>query len=162
MHRIAFLLPTMIVILYTFSTATAEDDIAFAKLRSRSYKYKKQKDRWALLGKLLLQQDFAELEFEKEHVLSNLEYTAYNKPFIRGSLVYFSIAHSEYSVVCALSTSCRLGIDLEFIRPIEVEAYYDTMSHEERKNIQLSNSKLTDFSSTGQQKKVWSKRTGRG
>ncbi len=146
----------MILVLYTFFSEIIEDDLVFEhllfqlpeKFRSSALKYKKCENRWAfLLGKLLIQKGFAELGVADTYSLSDLEYTMYNKPFIPMAAVDFNIAHSGHCVICAMSTSCRVGIDIEFINPIDIEAYYNVMIDEERINIQQSNAneKLNEF-----------------
>ncbi|WP_118972994.1 4'-phosphopantetheinyl transferase family protein [Taibaiella koreensis] len=144
----------MVLVLYTFFSDAAEDDIAFERLlltlpvtfHEVASRYKRSKNRWAfLLGKLLIQRGFAALGLSGSYTLSDLAYTAYNKPFIPGGVVDFNIAHSEYCVVCALSTTCRLGIDIECIHPVETDAYYSIMTDEERLDIKRSDDKLTHF-----------------
>lgn len=91
----------------------------------RRFKFQKDKDR-SLLGKILLwkllheQSDFRKpLQFD---------YSEYQRPSIRSCHADFSISHSGEIVVCGLSTTGLIGVDVEEERPVapaEFNAFFN-------------------------------------
>ncbi|MGZ5057834.1 MAG: 4'-phosphopantetheinyl transferase family protein [Methylobacter sp.] len=74
---------------------------------------------------------------EAGHLLSCLEllqFDNYNRPSI-DSNIDFNISHSGNYVLCAISRAECIGIDIEFIKDIDINYYRDFMSNNEWHNI---------------------------
>lgn len=87
-------------------------------------RYKRWEDRQAtLFGKLLLKHAFDCIHHNKDfQCLENMEYTHQGKPYIEG-FCSFNISHSGVIIVLAVSDTGEVGIDVEKIRPIQVDNY---------------------------------------
>jgi 4'-phosphopantetheinyl transferase len=87
--------------------------------------YKRWQDRQAtLFGKLLLLRALR-IKFPDDAGMQkfrSLEVTLDGKPFIPGGLE-FNISHSEEMVVLAVTQSGAVGIDIEKIRPVNIDDY---------------------------------------
>jgi 4'-phosphopantetheinyl transferase len=59
-----------------------------------------------------------------------LDCAANGKPFLAGGGLHFNVAHSRDRVVCAISAK-EIGVDIEVIRPIEMEVARRFFSAEE-------------------------------
>lgn len=70
-----------------------------------------------LLGKIVLQQGLADLGYPPA-MLHHIRTDAYQRPYIPGG-PDFNISHCKGLVVCALSRSGRVGIDVEAVLPLE-------------------------------------------
>ncbi|WP_430909696.1 4'-phosphopantetheinyl transferase family protein [Maribacter sp. 2-571] len=85
-------------------------------------KFRYSKDRnLRLFGKLLLLEGVKKYGYT-EALLSRIKYTPFNKPYLDTDLS-FNITHSGNMVLCALSDSYELGIDVEAIKPISKEDF---------------------------------------
>ena len=97
----------------------------------------------------------------------------YGKPFAKNLNVEFSVSHSDNLVVCAVS-DCPIGIDVEKIRPIDLNIAEEFCSEGELEYIFGGDRKevgylacgedeaLTRFFEIWTAKEAYSKFTGRG
>jgi 4'-phosphopantetheinyl transferase len=87
-------------------------------------RYHRWEDRQAtLFGKLLLQSAFRCRTGDRESsFLEQLEFTETGKPFIREG-DGFNISHSGGAVVLALVDDGTVGVDIEKIRPMQIEDF---------------------------------------
>ncbi|MEI6205665.1 MAG: 4'-phosphopantetheinyl transferase superfamily protein [Desulfuromonadales bacterium] len=94
-------------------------------VRTAILRFRRWEDRQAaLFGKLLLQRALdCRNSDQGSSALDRLEYTEAGKPFIRGA-ASFNISHSGGCVALALADSGKVGIDVEKIRPIQVEEFF--------------------------------------
>lgn len=58
------------------------------------------------------------------------------RPFLRGSLADISVSHSGRWVVSSLATNCRVGIDVEIYRPLDLESIRSYLSVSETEKIE--------------------------
>lgn len=95
-----------------------------AAMRASIGRYRRWEDRQAgLFGKLLLQRALGcRPPAGEPSSLERLEYTPAGKPYLRGGPC-FNISHSGGVVVLALADSGEVGIDVERIRPTEIEDF---------------------------------------
>ena len=126
------------------------DQLSFLKLlelvpadfQQKILNYKRMEDSLAsLYGRLLLNEGLASLGLKED--IRTLRYTRFGRPFLFSN-IYFNISHSGSYVVCAIS-DFPIGVDLEFVRPIEVEFYRSLFCPEEWSSIETSIDKNYKF-----------------
>lgn len=86
----------------------------------------------------------------------------YNRPFLKNFSGDFSISRSNKRVICALSTQKKVGIDMEYIKPIELQMYQEQFSQQEWEIILHDNSPLNMFYTLWTKKEAIVKYDGRG
>ena len=97
-------------------------------------RYRKRADQEiSIIGKALLSDGLAELGFSNQP-LRMLRLDEYNRPYIDGS-IDFNISHSDNHVVCALTESGRVGLDIEKIKPIDTSDYFNMFNLAIREKI---------------------------
>jgi 4'-phosphopantetheinyl transferase len=98
-------------------------------LRERIARYRRQRDRNAgILGKWLLVTALDSLGCPHPD-LHAFTYDARGRPAVAGlEPADFSLSHSEDLVVCAVSPRGRVGVDVEFMREIEVAEFEGVFS----------------------------------
>lgn len=129
---------------------------------NKSLSYKRWQDRQAyLLGRLLL------VQFIKQHnynysLLKKISYTKFNRPFIEGVSFDFNISHSGEYIVCAFSVNQVVGIDIEYIHPIDLNDFTYILSETEKEQIENAEDKLLSFFKTWSAKEAILKAQGSG
>lgn len=102
-------------------------------LQAAIYRYRRWEDAHAaLLGKHLLQ--YALRRQQLPYTLAELEYTAYRRPFIKGT-PDFNITHSGNIVACAVAEKGHIGIDIEMHQLLPMEDFRQQFSPEEWNDI---------------------------
>lgn len=123
------------------------------ELKERNSRFVRWQDRHAnLFGKLLLIEGLKQYGFE-DNVLTNLKYNKYSRPYLN-SEIDFNISHSGEYVMCAISKSAKLGIDIEAIQGIDFKDFKKVMSAQQWQDINNSESPSRAFLTIGQSKKV--------
>lgn len=97
----------------------------------------------SLLGRLLLFKG-AEI-YNKHYTEIDIDYNDYQKPFFKDQQLKFNISHSGELVVCVLSKTLELGIDVEMIKEVPLENFKSQMTNYEWKKITMSSNKLIAF-----------------
>lgn len=97
------------------------------KLHAADQEKVKRYHRWedaqlSLLGKLLIMKG-AEAMGVENSAAENLQYNQYGKPGWKQSPFFFNISHSGNLVVCAVTKSMEVGIDIEIKRPVDVSDF---------------------------------------
>jgi 4'-phosphopantetheinyl transferase len=125
----------MIYILYmSFDTDTPDDrypgllEVMPAVVRNNIARSKRWQNRQAILyGRLLLTAGLKlfDSSFSCEG-LSNMEFSEHGRPYLEGR-PDFNISHSGGCVVCAVSDTGKVGIDVERIREIKTADFYRYM-----------------------------------
>ncbi|WP_353571958.1 4'-phosphopantetheinyl transferase superfamily protein [Candidatus Albibeggiatoa sp. nov. BB20] len=72
----------------------------------------------SLFARLLLRQALQAYQLE----LQQIQYTEYQRPFVNYP-IDFNLAHSGEYVLCAITEVGHLGIDIEQVRPIEIQHF---------------------------------------
>jgi 4'-phosphopantetheinyl transferase len=123
--------------------------------------YKRWEDRQAgLFGKLLLIEGLAKYGCSR-NCLQNLLIDEYGRPFLdRGP--DFNISHSGEYVVCAVTASGKVGIDIEKMRPVELADFEKCMTAGQWKEIVASDNRLSLFYYYWTIKESVTKADGRG
>lgn len=129
------------------------------KLKLRQYRIEADRLRGAV-GKLLLQKVLIEEGYGAD-VLQKIQRDSYQRPFLDYTLD-FNISHSGNWVVLAVGRQLRLGIDVEELRPIDLEAMTPFFTPEECGYIQSTIQPLTTFYAIWTQKEAVLKANGKG
>ncbi len=134
-----------------------------AEEQLRISNYKREEDRLsALAAKALLMLCIKQMGISADW--RRLKRNAYGKPYLEGSegLVNFNISHSGSYAVVAISTKVAVGVDIESIRPIQVDDFENCFTLEEWQTIRKSNNSLTQFFTYWSIKEAAIKAAGKG
>jgi len=114
----------------------------------------------SLLGRLLLRYGLQINDVHNQN--DNIGYTSYNKPFLIDSDIKFNISHAGEVVVCAVSDSNDVGIDIEIINDINIEDFESQMTIKERNFIMDGEDSKKAFFDYWTQKEAVIKANGKG
>ena len=115
------------------------------ELHADILRYKFEKDQYArVIGKYLLLKQLEGLGYQPE-VLKDLKKDAYEKPVLNEVPLSFNIAHSKDLVVCAVSDKCRLGVDVEYVKPVDTAIFQDQFTRSEWDKIKADDSLQTFY-----------------
>lgn len=104
-----------------------------APLLSKIFSMRRWEDRQAsLIGKLLLKKGLS--DFQCSSGIDHVGYSVFNRPCIQGG-PDFNISHSEDCVVCVVSDTCKVGIDIEFQRALDIDDFRSQWTDEEWASI---------------------------
>lgn len=130
--------------------------------REQVLRYRFREDAQACLyGKLLLLRCLEELGIHQLR-LEDLAYTSHQRPYFNGVAVDFNISHSGKFVVCAAAENIRLGIDIEQIKPVDVNDFQDQFSDDEMRLIRSDHGSLVNFYNLWTKKEALIKADGKG
>ncbi|WP_333874633.1 4'-phosphopantetheinyl transferase family protein [Methylobacter sp.] len=136
-------------------------DLLPNEIQQKILRYHRWQDRHAaLFGRVLLKLALLEAGYPSS-CLESLKLDNYNRPSI-DSNIDFNISHSEAYVLCALSENGRIGIDIEYIKDIEMIYYSDFMSNSEWHNIIHDKAPISRFYHYWTLKESVMKADGRG
>ena len=114
----------------------------------------------SLLGKALLLSGCRKLNL-REISLQDLVVNSYQKPYFPAGPA-FNISHSGALVVCAVSSTNIIGIDVEEIKPIPLADFSDLFSEEELQTIFKNEDDFSPFYNLWTQKEAFVKAIGTG
>ncbi|GAB3904349.1 hypothetical protein GCM10028803_33670 [Larkinella knui] len=124
-----------------------------------AYRHWADKQR-SLIGRLLLAKILHRYHFP-ESTLEQVKIGRYGKPAI-GPGFSFNIAHSFDRIVCVGSRIVDVGIDIEWIRPIDFSDFESVMSPAQWQHITHSPEPVTEFWRHWTVKEAIAKADGRG
>jgi len=131
------------------------------ELQKKTMKYYRWQDRYAsLFGKHLLKELLLTYGFNDD-CLSSLKKTAFGRLYIDDH-IDFNISHSGTNVVCAMSDSLTVGIDVEEVKAIDINDFKPFLRGEEWDALIKSSSLGYDFYSLWTRKESLIKADGRG
>lgn len=113
-----------------------------------------------LLGKILLLKAMA-LHHPVPFTLDQLQEDAYSKPHFPGA-PHFNISHSGNYVLCAMSSSGVIGVDVEHVHPVEVGDFEKCFTGQEWTVIHNDVEPLQAFFRFWTRKEAVMKADGRG
>lgn len=108
-----------------------------------------------MLKKLLLEQGF------HDTILEDYRTDDYGRPFIHET-IDFTISHANDYVMCAVSKTTRVGIDVEKLREICIDDYSISLSDKELEELTSSENPIPDFFTLWTKKEAISKANGKG
>lgn len=130
--------------------------------KERASRFRRWQDKQAnLLGKLLLAHLLEQFGYSKQ-LLKSLDYTEFDRPYIDQAKFDFNISHSGELVVCALSDTQVIGIDIEQIQPIDLDDFSYILNRADREKINNSADKYFSFFQIWSAKEAMLKADGRG
>jgi len=123
--------------------------------------YKRWQDaQLSLLGRLLLRTGLHNKN--KNYINKAISYTGYKKPFLIDCSVKFNISHAGEIVVCVLSESTDIGVDIEILTDISIEDYESHMTKRELDIIKKEVDNKAAFFDYWTQKEAVIKANGKG
>ncbi|WP_394341599.1 4'-phosphopantetheinyl transferase family protein [Paraflavitalea soli] len=125
----------------------------------QAYRFEQDSCRY-LLGKMLLLKGLVAQGYHSD-ILSEIQYNEFNKPWL-DETVSFNISHSGDHIICAVSKSLRVGIDIEEVKPTELTDFTDCFSAAEWQCIRQEDNLLTNFYRFWTRKEAVLKADGRG
>lgn len=114
----------------------------------------------SILGKIMLKQCASEY-YHIPNILNQITYNPFQRPEVNGPFS-FSISHSGNIVVCAMSETYQLGIDIEQLAAIDFDPFQDYMSAKEWMQIKIAKDPNREFLKIWTQKESVIKADGRG
>ena len=94
-------------------------------------------------------------------LIHQLQYTAHERPYL-SEKIDFNISHSEGLVACAISDECRVGLDVERVRSIQLSGFRWQMTAEEWTAVINAQDSQTAFLQYWTKKEAAIKAHGRG
>jgi 4'-phosphopantetheinyl transferase len=130
-------------------------------IKEKLLKYPQKEERLrGAMGRLILKKLLIE-EGYKNNILEKIKSDKFGRPHLDNK-IDFNIAHSGDYVVCAISKNTKVGVDIEKIRPIEIDEFNILLTKKELKEIQNSNSPFSIYFDLFTQKEAVSKAIGIG
>lgn len=130
--------------------------------REQVLRYRFREDAQACLyGKLLLLRCLEELGIRHLR-LEDLNYTGHQRPYFNGAAIDFNISHSGKFVVCAAAENIRLGVDIEQIKPVDLNDFQEQFSDDEMRFIQSDDGSFVNFYNIWTKKEALIKADGKG
>jgi len=130
-------------------------------LQSKILKYRKWQDsQRSLLGKALLLKGLDYLSLSK-YSLYDLKFTKLERPYF-DNFIDFNISHAGEYVICAISLTGKIGVDVEDIQDISIEDFENNFSSKEWEDILKASNKLYSFYEYWTKKEAFLKAIGIG
>lgn len=130
-------------------------------IQERIRRYRKEENKYQLMiGRLLLKKGMQQLGF-KDFKLTDLYYNEFNCPLWRRE-INFNIAHSGNVVGCAFSEKLKIGLDIEKIRPINLENFEYILNELDQRNIKQAKNPYEAFFKIWTIKEAVTKAIGKG
>lgn len=127
----------------------------------KATRYKRWQDCQAsILGRLLLEKgcELLKLNFNQRQVTLDEN----DKPILESNELNFNISHSGNIVVCAISQTIEIGIDVELIKEIEISDFRGQMTNNEWENVMNSENRKQSFFDYWTEKEAVLKAHGKG
>jgi 4'-phosphopantetheinyl transferase len=113
----------------------AADERISAAERERAHSYRRPEDRCRFLaGRMLVRIALRHHAGMREQDAALMQFDSHGRPAISGA-PDFNISHSGSIVACAVARGCRIGIDVERIRPLDPAAFLDSFASDEWRQI---------------------------
>lgn len=126
----------------------------------RSYR-RWQDAQLSLLGRLLLNHGIQK-NTQLKKVQSKMLFNKYNKPYFEDKEINFNISHSGEIVVCAISETDTIGVDIEIMNEININDFKFQMTANEWSTIVRATDQQMAFYNYWTQKEAVIKAHGKG
>jgi 4'-phosphopantetheinyl transferase len=129
-------------------------------IREKASRFHHWRDAQAcMIGRRLLA--YALNGFGMPNALGNIRYNEFGRPLIDGP-VDINISHSGNWVICGVSDTSRIGIDIEQVQPTTVTDFYNYLDEDEKAAIERSSDRIALFFHFWTRKESTIKADGRG
>lgn len=112
-----------------------------------------------LMGKILLLEGLKKWGMHS-HILEEIRYSPYNRPYL--PVGDFNISHAGNYVMCVLTKDCKVGIDIEEIKPINISEFTDQFTVGELKQMESAEDPTREFYRWWSRKEAIIKADGKG
>ncbi len=116
----------------------------------------------SLLGRLLLNLGMEEVSVKTVDSNIHIRYDVNDKPHVENSELKFNISHSGKIAICAMTTLSEIGVDIEEMKPSDVNEFKTQMTDSEWLNISRAKNKLNAFYDYWTRKEAVIKADGEG
>lgn len=131
------------------------------EFQEKNSKFLRWQDRHAnLFGKLLLLTGLKKNGYDSS-CLNRIHFNTNGRPFLDKN-IDFNISHSEEYVLCAISKTTKIGIDIQKITSVDWNNFESVMSIEQMNYIKKSKNSLKTFFNYWTIKESFVKADGRG
>jgi 4'-phosphopantetheinyl transferase len=128
----------------------------------RLARYKRWEDYQShLFGRVLLGRGLEYYGYDPKLIL-DLKYSPYKRPYLDGRPFDFNISHSGEWVMCALSSQCKIGLDIEKMEPVAIKDFKGIFSPVEWGSIVHAGNQESRFYELWTQKEAVIKANGKG
>ncbi len=97
------------------------------------------------IGKLLLLDGLRKIYGMEADVIDSISYSKYNKPYLREKSIDFNISHSSDLVVCVFCSKSKVGVDIEKIRPVNIQDFRNVFSNQEMSSMSSAQNRFQAF-----------------
>ena len=108
--------------------------------RANRYKFEADSSNF-VIGRLLLKEGLKKIG--KENLFNKIDYQESGKPILEN--VYFSISHTKDLVMCAVTELGEIGIDIEKVKPVELDDFESFFTTDEWDDINNHSEPLLRF-----------------
>ncbi|MGI8582952.1 MAG: 4'-phosphopantetheinyl transferase family protein [Chitinophagaceae bacterium] len=130
-------------------------------LQTKIMRYRKWEDAHrSLLGKALLIYGLDYIGHDS-YSLNDLKFTQFERPYFDNS-IDFNISHAGEYIICAISTTNKIGIDVEQVQNISLNDFKENFSQKEWKNILKADNIIQSFFIYWTRKEAFLKAIGMG
>lgn len=132
-----------------------------SQFQQKIHRYRRWEDaQLSLLGRLLLVHGLKQMGYDFSE--EDLTYNTYQKPQFKTGIPKFNISHSGTIAICVISPTHEVGIDIEYVKEIDIHDYRSTMTHHEWQSLHHKKDKKSGFYSYWTQKEAVVKAHGKG
>lgn len=129
-------------------------------LQNKILKFRDWRDaQRSLIGKVILIKALKLMDLTR-YTLDNLKFTEFQRIYFDANLD-FNISHSEEYIICAISETNKVGIDIEKIKGLQIYDFENQFSNKEWEEI-LDDNSLKAFYSYWTKKEAFLKAIGTG
>lgn len=129
-------------------------------LKLQVSKYRRWQDRQrSLIGKILLTKGL--YSFGHAFSIKNLRYTKFQRPYLNSS-IDFNISHAGDYTLCTISTTSKVGIDIEKSQCIDINDFESQFSALELSRLKKAENSCHEFFKLWTKKEALLKATGTG
>jgi len=129
--------------------------------KEKVQKFKNANDRYlSAISKYMIKKIFQNLQIPGENYIQ-IKFNKYGKPFVDSDF-FFNVSHSERLIVCAFTKTDHVGIDIEYVKPINITDFIDVLTSTEQHLLNSSADVLDAFYELWTQKESILKASGTG
>lgn len=129
--------------------------------QNKILKYRHWQDAERSLAGIILLKKGLQSMGRKDYALDDLKYTEFQKPYLDDA-ISFNITHSGEYVICVLSETNKVGVDVEIIKDLPMEEFTNLFARQEWDAVINAEDKLQAFYTLWTKKEAFLKAVGCG